>query len=214
MSPRSQTAGPDARADVSSTAERVLTHSKPRSVDRMCGRAVVESLLARCGSVAARSPSSGPHLEVTDDDSSFGLDNLVTTLEMDCGLTADGVPVMYHDRDFQGALPGEPRKSRRKLGDALPIHIKDVTLASIQDPRDPILNDGIIRDPAIQSNDPALSPVSVAFWAARGRTTGDIYMMASLDDVFAFVDFYVDYYKNGPGKTDPRATLRWKNAAR
>ena len=143
-----------------------------------------------------------------------GLDNLVTTLEMDCGLTADDVPVMYHDRDFQGALPGEPKKSRRKLGDALPIHIKDVTLASIQDPTDPILNDGIIRDPAIQTNDPAVSPVSVAFWAARGRGADDIYTMASLDDVFAFVDFYVDYYKNGAGKTDPRATLRWKNAAR
>lgn len=90
---------------------------------------------------------------------------------------------MYHDRDFQGALPGEPKKSRRKLGDALPIHIKDVTLASIQDPIDPILNDGIIRDPNIQTNDPALSPVAVAFWAARGRTASDIYMMASLDDV-------------------------------
>jgi glycerophosphoryl diester phosphodiesterase len=32
------------------------------------------------------------------------LDSLVTTLEMDCGLTADNVPVLYHDRDFQGAL--------------------------------------------------------------------------------------------------------------
>src|SRR5258707_15776631 len=39
-------------------------------------------------------------------------------------------------------------------------------------------------------------------------------MMASLDDVFAFVDFYVQYYKSGAGTSDPRATLRWKNAAR
>jgi glycerophosphoryl diester phosphodiesterase len=143
-----------------------------------------------------------------------GLDSLMTTLEMDCGLTADNVPVMYHDRDFQGALPGEPVKSRRKLGDALPIHIKDVTLASIQDAKDPILNDGIIRNPDLQKNDPALSPVSVAFWASRGRAASDIYMMASLDDVFAFVDFYVAYYKTGPGKTDPSATLRARNAAR
>jgi glycerophosphoryl diester phosphodiesterase len=143
-----------------------------------------------------------------------GLDNLVTTLEMDCGLTADDVPVMYHDRDFQGSLPGEPKKSRRKLGDPLPVHIMDVTLASIQDPLDPILNDGIIRDPATQENDPALSPASVAFWAARGRGPDDIYLMASLDDVFDFVDFYVDYYRSGPGSADPRATQRWKNAAR
>ena len=143
-----------------------------------------------------------------------GLDNLMTTLEMDCGLTADNVPVMYHDRDFQGSLPGEPVKSRRKLGDPLPTHIKDVTLADIQDAVDPILNDGIIRNPATQKNDPSLSPVSVAFWASRGRPAADIYMMASLDDVFAFVDFYVAYYKTGAGKTDPRAALRAKNAAR
>lgn len=143
-----------------------------------------------------------------------GLDNLVTTLEMDCGLTSDDVPVMYHDRDFQGALPGEPKKSRRKSGAQLPIHIKDVSLASIQDPIDPILNDGIIRDPNVQTNDPAVSPAAVAFWASRGRPATDIYTMAALDDVFAFVDFYVDYYRNGAGKTDPRADLRWRNAAR
>jgi glycerophosphoryl diester phosphodiesterase len=145
-----------------------------------------------------------------------GLDNLVTTLEMDCGLTADNIAVMYHDRDFQGALPGEPRKSRRKLGGPLPVHIKDVTLASIQDPIDPIINDGIIRDPATQTNDPAVSPVSVAFWEARNRGRGpaEIYTMPSLDDVFAFVDFYIDHYRNGPGRTDPRATARWRNAAR
>jgi glycerophosphoryl diester phosphodiesterase len=143
-----------------------------------------------------------------------GLDNLMTTLEMDCGLTADGVPVMYHDRDFQGALPGEPKKSRRKLGTALPVHIKDATLASIQDPKDPILNDGIIRNPDTQHNAPALSPVSVAFWAARGRGPDDIYTMASLDDVFAFVEFYVDYYRSGPGKNDLDAQRRWRNAAR
>ena len=33
----------------------------------------------------------------------------MTTLEMDCGLTLDNVPVMYHDRDFQGRFPGSPR---------------------------------------------------------------------------------------------------------
>ena len=52
------------------------------------------------------------------------------------------------------------------------------------------------------------------FWASRGRPSSDIYMMASLDDVFAFVDFYVQYYKSGAGVSDPRATLRWKNATR
>ncbi len=41
----------------------------------------------------------------------------MTTLEMDCGLTADNVPVLYHDRVFRAELPGETGgKSRRKLG--------------------------------------------------------------------------------------------------
>ncbi|WP_394845422.1 esterase-like activity of phytase family protein [Pendulispora brunnea] len=143
-----------------------------------------------------------------------GLDNLIGTLEMDCGLTADNVPVMYHDRDFQGSLPGEPKKSRRKGGGALPVHIKDVTFANIQDPSFPILNDGVIRSGTPQTNDLALSPVSRAFWAQRHRNADEIYMMASLEQVFDFVDFYVDYYENGEGKTHPEATKRWKNASR
>lgn len=143
-----------------------------------------------------------------------GLDNLVTTLEMDCGLTADNIAVMYHDRDFRGTLPGEPKKSRRKLGGDLPVHIKDVTLANIQDALSPILNDGLIRPGTPQDNAPALSPVALAFWQSKKRAADELYMMPSLEQVFDFVDFYVDYYKNGAGKSHPNATKRWKNAAR
>src|SRR5262249_51648769 len=120
-----------------------------------------------------------------------GLDNLVTTLEMDCGLTSDNVPVMYHDRDFQGTLPGEPKKSRRKLGAPPPVPTRDAPCADHQDTPDPNLNDGFTRNPATQKNDPSLSPVSVALWASKGRPASDIYMMAGLDNVFEFVDFYV-----------------------
>jgi glycerophosphoryl diester phosphodiesterase len=146
-----------------------------------------------------------------------GLDSLVTTLETDCGLTADNVPVLYHDRLFQSESPGETGgKSRRKLGDEVPALIRDVTLADIQDPFDPILNDGVIRSGTPQTNDPALSPVTVAFWKAQGRrdARGDAYMMTSLDQLFEFVDFYADYYRVGAGKQHPEATKRWKNAAR
>ncbi len=146
-----------------------------------------------------------------------GLDSLATTLEMDCGLSADNVPVMYHDRVFQAELPGESGgKSRRKLGGELPELIRDVTLADIQDAFDPILNDGVIRTGTPQTNDPSLSPVTQAFWKAQGRrdSRGDTYMMASLDNVFDFVDFYVDYYTSGAGKSHPQAAKRAKNAAR
>ncbi|MGC4066383.1 MAG: esterase-like activity of phytase family protein [Polyangiaceae bacterium] len=146
-----------------------------------------------------------------------GLDALVTTLETDCGLTADNVPVLYHDRVFRAELPGETGgKSRRKLGDEIPARIRDVTLADIQDAFDPILNNGVIRAGTPQTSDVALSPVTVAFWKAHGRrdARGDAYMMPSLDQLFEFVDFYVDYYRSGDGKEHPSATKRWKNAAR
>lgn len=146
-----------------------------------------------------------------------GLDALVTTLEMDCGLTADNVPVMYHDRVFRAELPGESGgKSRRKLGGELPELIKDVTFAEIQDAFDPILNDGVIRAGSPQTNDVSLSPVTVAFWKAQGRpdARGDAYLMPSLDQVFEFAEFYADYYTNGAGKSHPQAAKRAKNAAR
>src|SRR6185295_15759372 len=101
-------------------------------------------------------------------------------------------------------LPGESGgKSRRKLGDELPELIRDATLADIQDDFDPILNDGVIRTGTPQTNDVSLSPVTIAFWKAHGRrdARGDTYMMPSLDQVFEFVDFYVDYYTTGAGKT-------------
>jgi glycerophosphoryl diester phosphodiesterase len=146
-----------------------------------------------------------------------GLDSLVTTLETDCGLTSDNVPVLYHDRVFRAEQPGETGgKSRRKLGTEIPARIRDVSFASIQDPFDPILNDGVIRTGTPQANDPALSPVTAAFWKSKGRpdAKGDLYMMASLDQLFDFVAFYVDYYQTGAGKAHPDAVKRWKNAAR
>lgn len=146
-----------------------------------------------------------------------GLDSLVTTLETDCGLTSDNVPVLYHDRFFRAESPGETGgKSRRKLGDEIPARIRDVSFASIQDPFDPILNDGVIRTGSPQSNAPALSPVTAAFWKSKGRpdAKGDVYLMTSLDQLFEFSEFYVEYYKNGAGKSHPDAAKRWKNAAR
>ncbi|HEY5959421.1 MAG TPA: esterase-like activity of phytase family protein, partial [Polyangiaceae bacterium] len=146
-----------------------------------------------------------------------GLDSLLTTLEMDCGLTSDNVPVLYHDRVFRAELPGETGgKSRRKLGSDVPQRIVDVTAADIQDAFDPILNDGVIRTGTPQTNDVTLSPATVAYWKARGRrdARGDAYLMPTLDQVFDFVDFYVDYYRSGAGASHPDAVKRWKNAAR
>lgn len=141
------------------------------------------------------------------------LDSLMTTLEMDIGITRDQVPVLYHDRDFQGALPGEPPKSRRKNGGVLPARIRDATLGAIQNPRNPILNDGVFRG-APQSNDPSLSPAAREFFARSGRGADEIYLMPSLDQVFDFVGFYAKYYATGEGVAHPEAARRAKNARR
>jgi glycerophosphoryl diester phosphodiesterase len=146
------------------------------------------------------------------------LDFLMTTLELDCGLTKDNHAVLYHDPEFQSD------KSRRGGGVALPYFLKDVTLAEIQDPFALILNDGVFRGPS-QSNDPMLSPASKAYFEARvfGRPFRDnndarrIYAMPTLAQVFDFVEFYVDFYApGGAGRTGglPAAEYdrRWRNA--
>src|SRR5262249_40163641 len=108
----------------------------------------------------------------------------------------------------------EPAKSRRARGGPLPARIRDVTLAEIQDPADPILADGIVRDARTQLRDPAVSPVAVAFWEARGRGAAEIYVVPSLDDVFSCVAFSAAYYERGAGASAPRARSRATNAAR
>lgn len=38
--------------------------------------------------------------------------------------------------------------------------------------------------------------------------------MPSLQQLFDFVEFYVNYYKNGEGSSHPEATKRWMNASK
>lgn len=134
------------------------------------------------------------------------LDNLMTTLELDCGITSDGKPVLMHDPYISAD------KARRADGapyaHADEILIKNRTLADIQST---YIADKVFRGPS-QSNDRALSPAAVAFAASRSLI--DPYVMPSLQQVFEFVTFYADYYKNGAGKTHPDAGKRVKNAQR
>lgn len=134
------------------------------------------------------------------------LDYLMTTLETDNGVSLDRVPVLNHDPHIQA------QKCRRADGApytvADEVLVKDLTLAQIQAQ---FICDKLFRGPA-QRNDPALSPATVAFAAARGLAHP--YVMPSTQQLFEFVNFYVGYYRGGPGSTHPEATLRWKNAAR
>ena len=132
------------------------------------------------------------------------LDNLMTTLETDNGVSLEGVPVLNHDPHIQA------QKCRRAdsspYGVADEVLVKDLTLAQIQTQ---FICDKVFRGPA-QLNTVALSPVSAAFALTYGLIHP--YVMPSTQQMFDFVNTYVDYYRSGPGSAHPDAMKRWKNA--
>jgi glycerophosphoryl diester phosphodiesterase len=135
-----------------------------------------------------------------------GLDNLATTLETDTGIPLDEVPVLSHDPYIEAS------KCRKADGSSYTeqdqVLIKDLTSAQIQAQ---FICDKVFRGPS-QLNDRALSPVAVAFADANGLA--DPYVMPTVQQLFDFVDAYVQYYRYGAGSTHPEAALRWKNAAK
>jgi glycerophosphoryl diester phosphodiesterase len=135
-----------------------------------------------------------------------GLDNLVTTLETDNGITKDGKLVLFHDPYVEAAKCRRADGSPYTTADDVLIH--DLTLAQIQSQ---FICDKTLRGPS-QRNDRALSPVAVAF--AKQAGLADAYTVPTTQNLFDFVRFYVDYYKSGPGKGAPDAERRWKNAER
>lgn len=134
------------------------------------------------------------------------LDHLMTTLELDTGITADGVVVLDHDPHVQA------QKCRRADGApyeaSAEVLLKDLDFDDLQGR---FICDKLFRGPD-QKNDPALSPVASAFASASGLP--HLYAMPSLEQVFAFVDAYVAHYRTGPGAGAHDAARRWKNAAR
>lgn len=135
-----------------------------------------------------------------------GLDNLMSTLETDTGITADGIPVLDHDPHVQSQKCRKTDASPYDLADE--VLVKNLTVAQLQAM---FICDKVFRGPT-QLNDPALSPVTAAFASAHGLP--HIYTMATLQQLFDFVDYYAKYYTSGPGKSHPKAKLRAKNAKR
>lgn len=134
------------------------------------------------------------------------LDNLMVTLETDSGISRDAVPIISHDPYIEAG------KCRRADG-APYTHdnqalIKDFSVGEIQSM---FICDMTFRGPS-QLNDRALSPVAVAYAASRGLL--DPYVMPTVQQLFDFVNFYVDYYRSGAGSGHADAARRWHNAAR
>lgn len=134
------------------------------------------------------------------------LDTLMTTLELDLGVTKDGVPILSHDPYVESAK--NVRLDGAAYGDADEVLIKNLTAAEIQSTFACVK---LFRGPT-QTNDLALSPVSVAF--AQAKSLKSAYVLPTLQQVFEFVETYTAYYSTGAGKTHPEAALRAKNAAR
>ena len=132
------------------------------------------------------------------------LDYLMSTLETDNGVSMDAMPVLNHDPHIQA------QKCRRADGspytEANEVLVKDLTLLQIQSQ---FICDKIFRGLS-QLNDPALSPVTAAFAATHGLMHP--YIMPSTQQLFDFVNFYVDYYRSGAGSGHPDAAKRWNNA--
>jgi glycerophosphoryl diester phosphodiesterase len=131
------------------------------------------------------------------------LDNLMTTLELDLGITSDGVPMLGHDPEIQ--------TTKCRYADDSPYEEallkKDLTASEIQEQ---FICDVLLEGRDAQENNPDLSPVAVAFAEAEGLPHP--YTMPTLQHVLDFVDFYVTYYRDGEGQDDPQAELRAANA--
>lgn len=134
------------------------------------------------------------------------LDNLMTTLELDTGISQDGKVILKHDPYI------ESQKCRRTDGTPYVFAdeqlIRDLTQAQIQST---FICDKVFRGPE-QLNDPALSPVSAQVAINKGY--GNVYVLPTLNDVFDLVTAYVAYYKTGAGKNHADAARRVKNAER
>jgi glycerophosphoryl diester phosphodiesterase len=135
-----------------------------------------------------------------------GLDQLVTTLETDTGVTADHVSLISHEQFLN------PQTCRRMdgkaYGEAEKIWIKDITMSEAASQ---FICDKVFRGPQ-QTNDLALSPVSVAF--AREEQMKSPYSPTHVSQLYRFVSYYVEYYRSGPGKSHAEAPQRANNAAK
>ena len=131
-----------------------------------------------------------------------GLDNLISTIETDTGVTRDHQSILWHDQFLN------PESCQRVDGAPYDFpqaaFLRDHTLAELQST---FLCDKLhsARFPD-QRNDLALSPVAVAF--ARHEHLPSPYTPISVDQLFRFTAFYADFYRTGLGRTHPHAAAR------
>ena len=142
------------------------------------------------------------HPENTLPSMEVALDNLMTTLETDTGVAKDNVVMLSHE-PYVGHQQCRHADDSEYVDEVL---IKDLTSGEIQNW---FVCDNLFRGD-FQANNRALSPVAVAF--AQDKGLADPYVMPKLTQLFDFVAYYIEYYKNGAGAQHPMADKRWLNA--
>lgn len=134
------------------------------------------------------------------------LDLGVSTLEMDTGISADNVSIVWHDECF------DRKMCRRVAGnpydDKDQIWIRDESAVQIQ--KELICDKTPFA--STQKNDLSLSPVSIAF--AKKEHLPSPYSPITIDQIFRFVRFYASYYHSGPGTKNAHAKERTTEARR
>ena len=135
-----------------------------------------------------------------------GLDNLISTIETDTGVTSDHQSIIWHDQFLNPEscrrVDGKPYDFRNAV-----FH-RDHTLRELQSS---FICDKLhsARFPD-QRNDLALSPVAVAF--AREQHKLSAYSPTTVDELFRFTAFYAEYYRSGAGRSHSEAAARAENA--
>jgi glycerophosphoryl diester phosphodiesterase len=143
------------------------------------------------GSRNLRPENTLPAMEVA-------LDNGISTLEFDIGVSSDGVAILSHDPALN------PQSCRRKKGGYTKATLIR-SLAAVDVERD-FVCDKTFRPPK-QKNDIVISPVALAFAAQHGL---DVYAPPTLEHLFDFVSFYGDYYRTkDPARTRAAESVRF-----
>jgi glycerophosphoryl diester phosphodiesterase len=140
-----------------------------------------------------------------------GLDEGITSIETDTGVTTDQQSLIWHDQFLN------PQSCRHADGTPYTManrqYTRDISMADAQrifvcDK----LHFHTTPGDSVQTNDLKLSPVAVAF--AEKEKMPSPYAPTYAAQLFRFVDFYAEYYSAGAGKSDPHAKERARTAAR
>jgi glycerophosphoryl diester phosphodiesterase len=180
--------------------QQVLTEERTRATDEVVKQRLASfDVQAHRGGCGLRPENTLPSFE-------SGLDQLIDNIETDTGVSTDHVSTIWHDQFYS------PEACRRVDGKpydlANRVYLSDIS--SVEAQKTFICDKLPFGEP--QTNDLSLSSVSVAF-AKQGKMP-NVYAPTNLDQLFRFVNFYVDYYRKGVGKSHPDAARRAAHAER